>query len=157
MATVKEILKNKDHQIFSVKSGDAVTPALQIMKEHRVRSILVIDDGQLKGIISLGDCAIKVTLAKKDPDVVLAAEIMTQNPLTVEDEFTLEQCMSIMVAKKVRHLPVLNNQQVIGVISIGDLVGEMMKSQTNQISFLETYMKDHGLDSRGNSHFSFLG
>jgi CBS domain-containing protein len=148
MTTVKEILKNKHHQIFSVKSGDAVTLALQIMKEHRVRSILVIDDDLLKGIISLGDCAIKVTLA---------AEIMTGHPLIVEEENTLEQCMSIMVAKKVRHLPVVSNQRVIGVISIGDLVGEMMKNQTNQISFLETYMKDYGLDTKGNSHFSFLG
>jgi hypothetical protein len=157
MATVKEILKNKSSQIFSVKSTDPVTTALQIMKEHRVRSILVIDDQQLKGIISLGDCAIKVTLAKKDPDVVLAAEIMTENPLIVEEEYTLEQCMSIMVVKKVRHLPVLNDQQVIGVISIGDLVGDIIKNQTNQISFLETYMKDYGLDTKGNSHFSFLG
>jgi len=157
MATVKEILKNKHHQIFSVKSTDAVTLALQIMKEHRVRSILVIDDDRLKGIISLGDCAIKVTLVKKDPDTVLAAEIMTENPLIVEEEYTAEQCMSIMVAKKVRHLPVLNQQQVIGVISIGDLVGEIIKSQTNQISFLETYMKEYGLDTKGNSHFSFLG
>jgi CBS domain-containing protein len=157
MATVKEILKNKSHQIFSVKSADAVTIALQIMKEHRVRSILVIDDSQLKGIISLGDCAIKVTLAKKDPDAVLASEIMTAHPLIVEEEYTLEQCMSIMVAKKVRHLPVINNQQVIGVISIGDLVGEIIKNQTNQISFLETYMKDYGLDTKGNSHFTFLG
>jgi len=157
MATVKEILKNKSHQIFSVKSANAVTLALQIMKEHRVRSILVIDDSQLKGIISLGDCAIKVTLAKKDPDAVLASEIMTAHPLIVEEEYTLEQCMSIMVAKKVRHLPVINNQQVIGVISIGDLVGEIIKNQTNQISFLETYMKDYGLDTKGNSHFTFLG
>jgi len=157
MTTVKEILKNKHHQIFSVKSTDAVTLALQIMKEHRVRSILVIDDDRLKGIISLGDCAIKVTLVKKDPDTVLAAEIMTENPLIVEEEYTAEQCMSIMVAKKVRHLPVLNQQQVIGVISIGDLVGEIIKSQTNQISFLETYMKEYGLDTKGNSHFSFLG
>ena len=157
MATVKEILKNKHHQIFSVKSTDAVTLALQIMKEHRVRSILVIDDDRLKGSISLGDCAIKVTLVKKDPDTVLAAEIMTENPLIVEEEYTAEQCMSIMVAKKVRHLPVLNQQQVIGVISIGDLVGEIIKSQTNQISFLETYMKEYGLDTKGNSHFSFLG
>ena len=157
MATVKEILKNKDHQIFSIKSGDPVTLALQIMKEHRIRSMLVIDDDLLKGIISLGDCAIKVTLAKKDPDEVLAAEIMTEHPLIVEEEYTLEQCMSIMVAKKVRHLPVVSNRQVIGVISIGDLVGEMIKNQTNQISFLETYMKDYGLDTKGNSHFSFLG
>ena len=157
MATVKELLNNKDHQIFSVKPTDAVTLALQIMKEHRVRSILVIGDDRLKGIISLGDCAIKVTLVKKDPDTVLAAEIMTENPLIVEEEYTAEQCMSIMVAKKVRHLPVLNQQQVIGVISIGDLVGEIIKSQTNQISFLETYMKEYGLDTKGNSHFSFLG
>ena len=157
MATVKELLKNKHHQIFSVKSTDAVTLALQIMKEHRVRSILVIDDDRLKGIISLGDCAIKVTLVKKDPDTVLAGDIMTENPLIIEEEYTSEQCMSIMVAKKVRHLPVLKNQQVIGVISIGDLVGDIIKSQTNQISFLETYMKDYGLDTKGNSHFSFLG
>jgi len=157
MATVKELLKNKHHQIFSVKSTDAVTLALQIMKEHRVRSILVIDDDRLKGIISLGDCAIKVTLVKKDPDTVLASDIMTENPLIIEEEYTSEQCMSIMVAKKVRHLPVLKNQQVIGVISIGDLVGDIIKSQTNQISFLETYMKEYGLDTKGNSHFSFLG
>jgi len=157
MTTVKEILKNKSRQIFSVKSADTVILALQIMKEHRVRSTLVIDDSQLKGIISLGDCAIKVTLAKKDPDAVLASEIMTAHPLIVEEEYTLEQCMSIMVAKKVRHLPVINNQQVIGVISIGDLVGEMIKNQTNQISFLETYMKDYGLDTKENSHFTFLG
>lgn len=157
MTTVKEILKNKRHQIYSVKSSDAITLALEMMKEHRVRSILVIDDTQLKGIISLGDCAIKVTLAKKDPDVVLAAEIMTAHPLIVEEEYTLEQCMSIMVAKKVRHLPIINNQQVIGVISIGDLVGDIIKNQTNQISFLETYMNDYGLDAKGNSNFSFLG
>lgn len=157
MATVKDILQNKHHQIFSVKSTDAVTVALEIMREQRIRSILVIDANQLKGIISLGDCAIKVTLAKKDPDHVLAEEIMTGHPLIVEEEYTLEQCMSIMVAKKVRHLPVINNQQVIGVISIGDLVGDIIKNQTNQISFLETYMKDYGLDTKGNSHFSFLG
>ena len=156
MTTVKDILKNKNHQIFSVKSDDAVTLALQIMKEYRVRSILVIDDDLLKGIISLGDCAIKVTLAKKDADAVLASHIMTEQPLVVEEGYTLEQCMSIMVAKKVRHLPVVSNRQVIGVISIGDLVGEMIKNQTDQISFLETYMKDYGLDTKGNSHFSFL-
>jgi len=157
MTTVKDILKNKNHQIFSVKSDDAVTLALQIMKEYRVRSILVIDDDLLKGIISLGDCAIKVTLAKKDADAVLASHIMTEQPLVVEEEYTLEQCMSIMVAKKVRHLPVVSNRKVIGVISIGDLVGEMIKNQTDQISFLETYMKDYGLDAKDNSHFSFLG
>jgi CBS domain-containing protein len=157
MTLVKDILKNKSHQIFSVKSTDAVTLALQIMQEHLVRSILVIDEHQLKGIISLGDCAIKVTLEKKDPDDVFASQIMTEHPLIIEEEYTLEQCMSIMVAKKVRHLPVLKNRQVIGVISIGDLVGDIIKNQTNQISFLETYMKDYGLDTKDNSHFSFLG
>ena len=157
MTRVKDILKNKQHRIFSVKSTNIVTLALEMMKEHRIRSILVIDDNRLKGIVSLGDCAIKVTLEKKDPDLVLAAEVMTENPLIVEEGYTLEQCMSIMVAKKVRYLPVVNQQQVVGVISIGDLVGDIIKNQTNQISFLETYMKDYGLDTKGNSHFSFLG
>jgi CBS domain-containing protein len=135
MTTVKDILKNKQHETSSVKSTDVVTFALEIMREHRIRSILVIDENHLKGIISLGDCAIKVTLVKKDPDIVLAAEIMTEHPLIVEEGYTLEQCMSIMVAKKVRHLPVVNQQRVIGVISVGDLVGGIIKNQTNQASF----------------------
>jgi CBS domain-containing protein len=157
MTTVKEILASKKSQIFFTKSTDDVSIALQMMKDHRVRAILVIDDQVLKGIVTQGDCAIKVLLAEKDLKTTLAGDIMTPTPMVIDENFTLEQCMSIMAAKKLRHLPVVNNQLVVGVVSIGDLVGDIIQKQTSQIQFLETYMQGYGLDAKSNSHFSFLG
>jgi CBS domain-containing protein len=144
MTTVKQVLAIKNPKIYAVKPTDSVTLALQMMKNNRVRAILVMENNQLLGIISQGDCAIKVLLEKKDPDLVLASEIMTPHPLAVADSFTTEQCMGIMVEKRVRHLPVIANQAVIGVISIGDLVGDIIRAHTSQIDFLETYIKGHG-------------
>lgn len=145
MTTVKQVLAVKKSKIYSVKSTDSITLALQMMKNNRVRAVLVIDDNKLMGIISQGDCAIKVLLEKKDPDLVLASEIMTPHPLAVEESFTIEQCMSIMVEKRFRHLPVISNQTVIGMISVGDLVGDIIRNHASQIDFLETYIKGHGI------------
>jgi len=144
MTTVKQVLAIKKPKIYSVKSTDSITAALQMMKNNRVRAILVIDGSKLMGIISQGDCAIKVLLEKKDPDLVQASEIMTPQPLTVDESFTSEQCMSIMVGKRVRHLPVISNQVVVGMISVGDLVGDIIRNHASQIEFLETYIKGHG-------------
>jgi len=144
MTTVKQILAIKQSNIYAVKSTDSITAALRMMKNNRVRAILVIDSSKLTGIISQGDCAIKVLLEKKDPDLVQVSEIMTLSPLVVDESFTSEQCMSIIVGKRVRHLPVISNQVVVGVISVGDLVGDIIRNQVSQIEFLETYIKGHG-------------
>ncbi len=114
------------------------------MRDNRVRSILVIDDEELVGIVSQGDCAIKVLLPHNSPKQTVVSKIMTAKPLTVTLSNSLEECMAIMVHKHIRHLPVLEKNKVVGVISVGDIVKNIIEHQDNQIKFLETYIKGHG-------------
>ncbi|WP_353202187.1 CBS domain-containing protein [Polynucleobacter sp.] len=144
MTTVKQVIKQKANTLFSVRSGDSVENVLMLMRDHRVRAILVIDDGNLVGIVSQGDCAIKVLLPHNNPKQVAVSKIMTVNPLTVMPSNSLEECMAIMVHKHIRHLPVVENNKVVGVISVGDLVKSIIELQGSQIKFLETYINGHG-------------
>lgn len=144
MTTVKKIVEQKANTIFSVSTSDPVANVLKIMRDFRVRAVLVIDGSELKGIVSQGDCAIKVLLPHQDPTQVLVSKIMTPKPLTVTLSNSLEECMAIMVHKHIRHLPVVENNKVVGVVSIGDLVKNIIEQQGNQIKFLETYIKGHG-------------
>ena len=144
MTTVKKIIDQKAGTIFSVRTTDPVENVLKIMRDFRVRAVLVIDNNELKGIVSQGDCAIKVLLPHLNPTQVVVSKIMTPNPLTVSLSNLLEECMAIMVHKHIRHLPVMEKNQVVGVISVGDLVKNIIELQGNQIKFLETYIKGHG-------------
>jgi len=144
MTTVKKIIDQKSNTIFSVRTSDPVENVLKIMRDFRVRAVLVIDDSELKGIVSQGDCAIKVLLPHHNPSEVTVSKIMTPNPLTVKLTNSLEECMAIMVHKHIRHLPVLESNKVVGVISVGDMVKNIIEQQGNQIKFLETYIKGHG-------------
>ena len=144
MTTVKKIIDQKSKTIYSVRSIDPVENVLKIMRDFRVRAVLVIDDSELKGIVSQGDCAIKVLLPNNNASEVLVSTIMTPNPLTVKLSNSVEECMAIMVHKHIRHLPVLEGNKVDGVISVGDLVKNIIELQGNQIKFLETYIKGHG-------------
>jgi CBS domain-containing protein len=143
MTTVKKIIEQKANTIFSVSTSDPVANVLKIMRDFRVRAVLVIDGSELKGIVSQGDCAIKVLLPHQDPTQVLVSKIMTPKPLTVTQSNSLEECMAIMVHKHIRHLPVVENNKVVGVVSIGDLVKNIIEQQGNQIKFLETCIKGH--------------
>jgi CBS domain-containing protein len=144
MTTVKKIVDQKASTIFSVQSSEPVDSALKIMRDFRVRAVLVIDDGELKGIVSQGDCAIKVLLPHLNPTQLAVSKIMTPKPLTVRLSNSLDECIAIMVHKHIRHLPVLEANKVVGVISVGDLVKNIIELQGNQIKFLETYIKGHG-------------
>jgi CBS domain-containing protein len=144
MTTVKKIIDQKSKTIFSVRSTDPVENVLKIMRDFRVRAVLVIDDSELKGIVSQGDCAIKVLLPHNNASEVAVSTIMTPNPLTVKLSNSVDECMAIMVHKHIRHLPVLEANKVVGVISVGDMVKNIIELQGNQIKFLETYIKGHG-------------
>jgi len=144
MTTAQDCIQNKPKTIYSVCSTDTIEKALILMRDNRVRAILVVDDDRLVGIVSQGDCAIKVLLPKKDPQATPVFEVMTANPLTVTPKNTLDECMAIMVHKHIRHLPVIENNIVKGVISIGDLVKNIIEVQGSHIKFLETYIKGHG-------------
>jgi hypothetical protein len=140
MATVREIIDQKKSNVISVAPNDKVELVLELMRDHRIRSVLVANGTDLVGIVSQGDCAIKVLLPNLSPKEVLVSQIMTSNPLTVLKEHTLEECMAIMDHKHIRHLPVLENKQLIGIISIGDIVKNIIESQGKQIEFLESYI-----------------
>ena len=144
MTTVKQCLDQKPNKIYSVKSSDPVEQVLLQMRDNRIRSVLVIDDGELVGIVSQGDCAIKVLLPNHNPKQILVSKIMTTNPLTVSLSNSLEECMAIMVHKHIRHLPVVENNKVQGIISVGDTVKNIIELQGSQIKFLETYIRGHG-------------
>jgi CBS domain-containing protein len=144
MSSVKSCIEKKSGVIFSLPSSATVQQALELMRNNRVRSVMVIDDGALSGIVTQGDCAIKVLLPGLSATQTLVSEVMTRSPLTVTMNETLQQCMAIMTSRNFRHLPVLDKGRVLGMVSIGDIVKDIMSMQGDQIMFLETYIKGHG-------------
>ena len=146
MSSVKSCIEKKSGVVFSLPSTASVQQALELMRNNRIRSVMVIDDGALAGIVTQGDCAIKVLLPGLSATQTLVSEIMTRSPLTVTMNETLQQCMAIMTTRNFRHLPVLDKGRVLGMVSIGDIVKDIMSLQGDQIMFLETYIKGHGAD-----------
>ena len=144
MSSVKSCVEKKSGEVFSLASSAPVQQALELMRNKRIRSVMVIDDGVLAGIVTQGDCAIKVLLPGLSATQTLVSEIMTRSPLTVTMNETLQQCMAIMTSRNFRHLPVLDKGRVLGMVSIGDIVKDIMSLQGDQIMFLETYIKGHG-------------
>ena len=144
MTTVKTCLSQKSGAVISVTPAEPVQRALELMKTNRVRSVLVLEEGRLAGIITQGDCAIRVLLEGRDARTTPVGEIMTRDPLTVRPEDPLEACMGLMANRNFRHLPVLDGGRVVGVVSIGDIVKDMIRQLGAQVSFLETYIKGHG-------------
>jgi CBS domain-containing protein len=143
MSTVKHCLDKKPKSVISVAPGDKVVKALELMRDYRVRSVLVMEGEQLVGIVSQGDCAIKVLLPGGNANEVAIESIMTRNIITATPEDSLDACMGTMVQRHIRHLPVMSGNQVVGVLSVGDLVKETLSAQGSQIQFLETYIKGH--------------
>lgn len=143
MSTVSDCLKQKSSVVFSVTPDDLVVTALELMRNNKVRAILVIENQALLGIVTQGDCAIKVLLPGLDAKTTKIKTIMTANPMTVKLSDPLVACMGLMAAKNFRHLPVLESNKVVGIISIGDVVKDNIRNMSDQINFLETYIKGH--------------
>ena len=143
MSTVKSCLAQKPTRLISVAPADPVQRALELMKENRVRSVLVMEGDKLAGILSQGDCAIRVLLEGRDARTTKVAEIMTADPMTVKPDDHLESCMGLMANRNFRHLPVMEDGKVVGVVSIGDLVKDVIRKLGDQVSYLETYIKGH--------------
>ena len=146
MSTVKTCLEQKPQPVTLVSVGpeDSVVAALQLMRDFRVRAVLVLDGDRLEGIVTQGDCAIKVLLPGLDAKRVAVRDIMTANPMTVKLSDPIEACMGLMASRNFRHLPVLEAGKVVGVVSIGDVVKDNIRQMGMQIDFLETYIKGHG-------------
>jgi CBS domain-containing protein len=144
MRTVKSALARKSGALIHVRSGDKVVEALRQMRDNRVRSVLVIDDGQLLGIVTQGDCAIKVLLPGLDAAQTPVSQVMTRDPVTVKPDHPLEGCMAMMASRGFRHLPVLDAGKVVGVISIGDVVKDIIRDLEHNVGDLMGYIMTDG-------------
>jgi CBS domain-containing protein len=140
MKTVEQILATKTQRLLSVAPDATVYDALKTMAEHEVGALVVLDGERLAGIFSERDYARKVILFGKASKETLVREIMTDRVLCVRPDQTVDQCMALMTDKRVRHLPVLDHKKVIGVISIGDVVKEVISEQRFMIEQLEHYI-----------------
>lgn len=140
--TITSILDKKNGGIWSISPDASVYDAIAMMADRRVGALLVMSGGELVGIISERDYARKVVLAGKSSKDTPVEAIMTRDVLAVTPEHTVEDCMMIITENRIRHLPVLRGRQVIGVISIGDLVRSIISAQADTIDHLHTYI--HG-------------
>jgi len=144
MSTVKNALAKKSGALIHVRSGDMVVEALSQMRDNRVRSALVIDDDVLVGIVTQGDCAIKVLLPGLDAKQTPVSQVMTGNPVTIKPDDPVDACMAMMAAHGFRHLPVLDAGKVVGVISIGDVVKDIIRNLEHNVGDLMGYIMTDG-------------
>ena len=140
MKSVRQLLAAKSGKVFHVAPDAKVFDAIKMMAERSVGALLVLDGARLAGIISERDYARKVILHGKSSHEVKVSEIMTTQVEAVTPDHTTEDCMAIMTAKHIRHLPVVEGDRVIGVLSIGDLVKEVIAYQQETIQQLESYI-----------------
>lgn len=138
--TVDKILSSKGKEVISILSTNTVYEALTVMSEKNIGAILIIEDAVLKGILSERDYARKIVLKDKSSKKTFVSEIMETTVITVQPSDNLDYCMELMSSKRIRHLPVLENQIVIGLISISDVVKAIIEIQKDTINHLNTYI-----------------
>ena len=141
--TVARVLEEKestDPPVFSANPNDSVYEALELMADRNVGALIVLEGGQLVGILSERDYARKVILLNRGSRETKVSEIMTGTVLTVNPDQSMTECMELMTEKRIRHLPVVVEGAVIGVISIGDVVRAVIEEQRFMIEQLESYI-----------------
>ena len=140
MKTLKQLLQTKGADVHAIGPDARVFDALKLMAEKDVGALVVVDNGKLAGIISERDYARKVILHGKSSHDIAVREIMTGKVVTVQPAQTVEDCMAVMTKRRIRHLPVTDGDRLIGVLSIGDLVKEVIADQAQTIKQLESYI-----------------
>jgi CBS domain-containing protein len=138
--TVSEILSNKGSAAWSISPNATVFEAIQLMAEKNIGAVLVTEEGKLAGIISERDYTRKVVLKGKSSRTTPVKDVLTSQVIHVGPEHTVEECLRLMTDHHIRHLPVLEGDKVVGVVSIGDLVNWIISAQHTTISQLQTYI-----------------
>lgn len=140
MRTVRQLLEAKAPEIFAIGPDAPVVEAIRLMAEKGIGALLVMDGGGLVGIVSERDYARKVVLQGRSSADTPTREIMTSAVITVDVNDSADHCMQVVTEKRIRHLPVINNGQVIGVVSIGDLVRAVIEDQQVELDQLQRYI-----------------
>ena len=144
MSTVRDMIRKKGSQVFSISPEATVFEALKMMSEDNSGALMVIRDGKVQGILSERDCVRKVDLLGRTSRETRVSEIMTSKVVYVEADQPLEECMAVMIDKGVRHLPVFDKGDLLGLISVRDVLKEVVDVQKFLISQLEHYITGGG-------------
>ena len=140
MHTLRQLLGSKTPEVHAVAPGDSVFDAIRLMAEKGIGAVLVMDGATLAGIVSERDYARKVVLHGRSSADTSVRDIMTADVVTVGPNHTVEHCMQVVTEHRIRHLPVVEDGEVIGVISIGDLVKAVIEDQKIQLDQLQRYI-----------------
>ena len=144
MKTVAHVLEGKGTEVWSVGPADSVFQALELMAERSLGAVLVMEGNELVGIMSERDYARKVVLADLSSKGTPVSDIMTSRVVVVPLDHTVEECMAVMTDKHIRHLPVMEGDRVVGVVSIGDVVKAVISEREFLIEQLERYIQGSG-------------
>jgi len=142
MRTVRELLREKGREVVTITPDATVLDAIKLMADRNIGGLVVMKDDLICGIFTERDYARNLALKGKSSPATRVREVMTSQVLCVGPEYTVEQCMTMMTEKRVRHLPVLEHKQLVGIVSIGDLVKSIIADQRYTIEQLEQYI--HG-------------
>ena len=142
MTRLEDFLKlNKNRQIWTISKDKSVMQALILMSEKNIGAIIIVDNNDFPiGIFSERDYARKIVLKGKSSKDTLLDEVMTKELITVTRDYKIDQCMEVMNEKRIRHLPVLENKKIVGIISIGDVLKIMIKEQKELIDHLQKFI-----------------
>jgi len=142
MTRIEDFLKlHKNRQIWTISKDQSVMQALILMSEKNIGAIIIVDNNDFPiGIFSERDYARKIILKGKSSKDTLLDEVMTKELITITKDYKIDQCMEIMNEKKIRHLPVLENKKIVGIISIGDVLKIMIKEQKDLINHLQKFI-----------------
>jgi CBS domain-containing protein len=141
MISVKKLLKDKPvSAVWSVSPDTSVIDTLLFMSEKNIGAVVVLDGDQLAGIFSERDYARKGIIQGRKAKSTPIRDVMTEHVFTVSSDMGIQECMKMFSSKKIRHLPVVEDEKVVGVLSIGDIVNSIMYEQTQHIQFLEQYI-----------------
>ena len=140
METIRQILNKKGNQIFSVTPETTVYDALNLMADKNIGAILVIENGKLCGIMSERDYARKVVLKGKFSKEIPVNEIMSHNVICIDPDQTIKNTQAVMIQKRIRHLPVMDEDNLVGLVSIGDIVNAVLDDNKFMIDQLVTYI-----------------
>jgi CBS domain-containing protein len=141
MHTVGKILKTKGSTVWTISKDAPVSDALKIFVEKRISSVIALDGEKVAGIFTERDFAHKMGLYSKDPMVVRVEEVMTRDLITVNPRQSVTVCMTLMTEKRIRHLPVIEDGRLVGIVSIGDVLKDMIEELQFMVAQLENYIK----------------
>ena len=144
MATVRDMIRKKGYEVFTVTPEATVFEALNLMAEHNIGALLVMTGDEIHGIVSERDCIRKVDVMGRNARDTQIREIMTRNVITVDADQPLEDCMGLMIDRNIRHLPVCEGKNLLGLLSVRDVLKEVIEVQQMMLSQLERYITGGG-------------